>query len=146
MNSSQRSATSVCFFFCAKCMLMLMLSLCIWGNLLCYIEPLTTELWLVPLWCNGWCDYWSLFIALPVDKASILPSTLPPLHKFHFLFAWQPFVWAHCRGLVSDGLPVAPLNRQSVQETLFSSKMLSLWWSVSLSLSLLGFSRTSSLA
>lgn len=31
----QWSLTHVCFFFCYKCLLMLMLSLCFWGHLLC---------------------------------------------------------------------------------------------------------------
>lgn len=118
MCSSHSSLTAVCFLLWSKCLLMLLLSLCL-EVICCVIVPLTTELWLVPLWCNGWCDYWNLFIALPVDKASILTLHSNSLCIFHFLFAWQPFVWAHCRGLVLDGLPVDPLNRRLVQEALF---------------------------
>lgn len=116
MLSLTGPVTRVCFFSCSQCLLMLPLSLCFSGNLLGY-SPSHNREWLAPLWCNRWCDYWSLFIALPVDESSILLHTTT-LHKFYFLFAWQPFVWAHSRELVQDWLTVAPLNRQSVQETL----------------------------
>lgn len=44
--------------------------------------------------------------------------TLPPSINFTFYLLDNRLVWAHSRELVQDWLPVAPLNRQSVQETL----------------------------